>query len=80
MSGTVNWYPEVEEPTEHQTSTVHSKDITIILQKKNYFLEKKNPQQSDKKQRCDQKIKRQDDIFRNLRIRKNQVKCFRYEM
>lgn len=43
MSGTVNWYPEVEEPTEHQTSTVHSKDITIILQKKNYFLEKKTP-------------------------------------
>lgn len=79
MSGTVNWYPEVEEPTEHQTSTVHSKDITIILQNKIIFLKKKT-QQSDKKQRCDQKIKRQDDIFRNLRIRKNQVKCFRYEM
>lgn len=43
MSGTVNWYPEVEEPTEHQTSTVHSKDITIILQKKIIFLKKKNP-------------------------------------
>lgn len=79
MSGTVNWYPEVEEPTEHQTSTVHSKDITIILQNKIIFLKKK-PQQSDKKQRCDQKIKRQDDIFRNLRMRKNQVKCFKYEM
>lgn len=74
MSGTVNWYPEVEEPTEHQTITVHSKDITIILQNKIIFLKKKT-QQSDKK-----KIKRKDDIFRNLRIRKNQVKCFRYEM
>lgn len=73
MSGTVNWYPEVEEPTEHQTSTVHSKDITIILQNKIIFLKKKKPQQSDKKQRCDKKL-RQDDIFRNLRIRKNQVK------
>lgn len=41
MSGTVNWYPEVEEPTEHQTITVHSKDITIILQNKIIFLKKK---------------------------------------
>lgn len=73
MSGTVNWYPEVEEPTEHQTSTVHSKDITIILQNKIIFLKKKNPSKVIKNSGVIKKL-RQDDIFRNLRIRKNQVK------